>query len=201
MKIDFTALFCPIDDFRQSFEPRYHQRLLADGIKRRRRRAGISTAELQSLHPEDAWNTPPVDGLHALSQGRGHGNLLCGQHLHPRQHEEQAHEHERQVDAAEEKPNRNCQRSAQEHQSDRTFKAPQPNKLRYQPPCRSRCLLLTTNKTINHATTSSLNLIRLSKTQVKRLCSTRIFFTACVSLKCIKHRRCCFGNYVNRNLA
>ncbi len=33
MKIDFTALFCPIDDFYQSFEPRYHQRLLADGFK------------------------------------------------------------------------------------------------------------------------------------------------------------------------
>ncbi len=39
MKTGFTALFCPVDDFCQNFEPRYHQRLLTGGIKRRRRQS------------------------------------------------------------------------------------------------------------------------------------------------------------------
>jgi hypothetical protein len=40
---------CLIDNFRQSFEPKWEKRLLADGRKKRRRPASLSLSELMTL--------------------------------------------------------------------------------------------------------------------------------------------------------
>ena len=50
MKLDFTALFCQIDDFCQSFQPSLHQSLLKQRSRRSRKRAsGFSMSEMMCI--------------------------------------------------------------------------------------------------------------------------------------------------------
>ena len=44
-----TETFCLIDDFCGQFEPAWHKRLLQGGLKKRRRRSGLSLSELMTL--------------------------------------------------------------------------------------------------------------------------------------------------------
>lgn len=47
--MDFTALYVDVDDFWQQFRPGYEQRLMADGVRRRRREAGLSVSEIMTI--------------------------------------------------------------------------------------------------------------------------------------------------------
>lgn len=42
-------LFCHIDDFCQAFEPLWHQRLLSDGLKKRRRSRALALSEIMTI--------------------------------------------------------------------------------------------------------------------------------------------------------
>ena len=44
-----TELFCLIDDFCQAFEPEWEKHLLANGHKKRQRRASLCLSELMTL--------------------------------------------------------------------------------------------------------------------------------------------------------
>ena len=44
-----TETFCLIDDFCREFEPAFHKRLLANGVKKRQRKGELSLSELMTL--------------------------------------------------------------------------------------------------------------------------------------------------------
>jgi hypothetical protein len=47
--VDFTELFVDVDDFWQRFQPRYERRLLADGLRHRRRRGRLCVSEIMTI--------------------------------------------------------------------------------------------------------------------------------------------------------
>lgn len=49
MKLDFTSLFCQIDDFFQGFDLTPNQKLLSDGRKTRKRSSGLSHSEMATI--------------------------------------------------------------------------------------------------------------------------------------------------------
>lgn len=47
--MDFTELFCVVDDFCREFEPLWHQRQISDGRRRRRRNTRLSLSERMTI--------------------------------------------------------------------------------------------------------------------------------------------------------
>ena len=47
--MDFTELFCDVDDFCQKFEPLWYQRQIGDGRRRRRRKTQLSLSEQMTI--------------------------------------------------------------------------------------------------------------------------------------------------------
>ena len=47
--MDYTALFCQVDDFCQVFEPSWHKSLITSGERRRLRKASLSTSEMMTF--------------------------------------------------------------------------------------------------------------------------------------------------------
>lgn len=47
--MDYTTLFCQVDDFCQVFEPNWHQNLITSGERRRIRRARLTTSEMMTI--------------------------------------------------------------------------------------------------------------------------------------------------------
>jgi hypothetical protein len=47
--MDFTELFCAVDDFCREFEPLWRQRQIRDGQRRRRRKTRLSLSERMTL--------------------------------------------------------------------------------------------------------------------------------------------------------
>lgn len=47
--MDFTELFCDVDDFCQKFEPLWYQRQISDGRRRRRRKTQLSLSEQMTI--------------------------------------------------------------------------------------------------------------------------------------------------------
>ena len=47
--MDFTKLYVEVDDFWQTFQPSYEKRLLANGVRQRRRESRLSPSEIMTI--------------------------------------------------------------------------------------------------------------------------------------------------------
>ena len=47
--MDLVELFCSVDDFCQSFQPEWEQKLLSSGVRKRRRSSGLSLSEVMTI--------------------------------------------------------------------------------------------------------------------------------------------------------